>query len=136
VAYSSNESGRYEIYVRPFDPNSPTGIPPGGGKWQVSTQGGLSPRWNSDGKELFYVAPDGTVMSVEVTGNAVFQSGTPKPLFKPKGFSLTTTNVTVANWDASSDGKKFIFPVTQSTNTPGQPTKFTVVLNWPSLLKK
>jgi Tol biopolymer transport system component len=136
VAYSSNESGRYEIYVRPFDPNSPTGIPPGGGKWQVSTQGGFSPRWNSDGKELFYVAPDGTVMSVEVTGSAVFQSGTPKPLFKPKGFSLTTTGVTIANWDASSDGKKFIFPVTQSANTPGPATKFTVVLNWPSLLKK
>jgi eukaryotic-like serine/threonine-protein kinase len=136
VAYSSNESGRYETYVRPFDPNSPTGIPPGGGKWQVSTGGGFSPRWNSDGKELLYVAPDGTVMSVEVTGNAVFQSGTPKPLFKPKGFSLTTTTVTVANWDASSDGKKFIFPVAQSANTPGPPTKFTVVLNWTSLLKK
>jgi Tol biopolymer transport system component len=136
VAYSSNESGRYEIYVRPFDPTSQTGIPPGGGKWQVSTQGGFSPRWNSDGKELFYVAPDGTVMSVEVTGNAVFQSGTPKPLFKPKGFSLTTSNVTVANWDATSDGKKFIFPVLQSANAPGSPTKFTVVLNWTSLLNK
>jgi eukaryotic-like serine/threonine-protein kinase len=136
VAYSSNESGKFEIYVRPFDPNSPTGIPPGGGKWQVSTQGGLSPRWNGNGKELLYVAPDGTVMSVAVSGTPVFQSGIPKPLFKPKGFSVTTSNVTVANWDASSDGKKFIFPVTQSANTPGPPTKFTVVLNWTSLLKK
>jgi len=84
------------------------------------------------------VASDGTVMSVEVTGNAAFQSGIPKALFKPKGFSLTTTNTNaaVANWDSSSDGKKFIFPVTQSGNTPGPPTKFTVVLNWTSLLKK
>src|SRR5215471_6681370 len=60
VQYSSKESGRAEVYVRPFDPSSPTGTPPGGGKWQVSTQGGVSPRWNSNGKELFYVAPDYT----------------------------------------------------------------------------
>jgi eukaryotic-like serine/threonine-protein kinase len=78
VAYMSNESGRWEIYVRPFDATSPTGTPPGGGKWQVSTGGGLSPRWNSDGKELFYLAPNGTVMSVEVSGSAAaFHPGYP-----------------------------------------------------------
>ena len=132
VAYSSHESGRWEIYVRPFDPNSPTGTPPGGGKWQVSTQGGLTPRWNGNGKELFYVALDGTVVSVEVSGTSTFQSGIPKPLFKPKGFG---TQDVAANWDASSDGKKFIFPLSQSA-TATAPTKFTVVLNWPSLLKK
>jgi Tol biopolymer transport system component len=135
VAYSSNESGRYEVYVRPFDPNSPTGTPPGGGKWQVSTEGGMSPRWNGDGKELFYMTPDGTVMSVEVSGtNGVFQSGTPKPLFKPKG--LVQDSASYVNWDASSDGKKFIFPVAQSANAPASPTKFIVVLNWTSLLKQ
>jgi Tol biopolymer transport system component len=137
VAYSSNESGRFEIYVRPFDPNSPTGIPPGGGKWQVSTQGGLSPRWNSNGRELFFVTPDGAVMSVEVAGNAVFQSGIPKPLFKPKAFAVTTNSIaTFAVWDVSSDGKKFIFPVSPSATGAAPPTKFTVVLNWPSLMKK
>jgi len=133
VAYSSDESGRFEIYVRPFDPNSPTGIPPGGGRWQVSTGGGLTPRWNSNGKELFYVALDGTVMSVEVRGGTVFQSGTPKPIFKPKGFSPQAIS---AYWDVTSDGKKFIFPVSQSANAPHQLIRFTVVLNWPSLLKK
>ena len=133
VAYSSNESGRYEVYVRPFDPNSPTGTPAGGGKWQVSTGGGFSPRWSSNGKELFYVAPDGTVMSVEVSGSGAFQSGAPKPLFKPKGLAPQPSQY--FNWDASSDGKKFIFAVPQSANA-GSPTKFTVVLNWPSLLKK
>jgi len=135
VAYSSDESGRYEIYVRPFDPNSPTGTPPGGGKWQVSTQGGTSPRWNSNGKELFYVAPDGTVMSVEVGGTATaFQSGIPKPLFKPTG--LASQLSIAVDWDASSDGKKFIFPISQAANGTAPPTKFTVVLNWPALLKK
>ena len=133
VAYTSNESGRYEIYV-PFDANSPIGTPLGGGKWQVSTQGGLSPRWNSNGKELFYVAPDGTVMSVEVTGNGVFRCGIPKPLFTPKGPVHHPDNY--FSWDASSDGKKFIFAVSPPAGTPAQPARFTVVLNWPSLLKK
>jgi eukaryotic-like serine/threonine-protein kinase len=135
IAYASNESGRYEIYVRPFDPNSPTGTPTGGGKWQVSTQGGLSPRWNSNGKELFYVAPDGTVTSVDVSGSTVFQSGVPKPLFTPKG--LVPQSTAYFYWDASSDGKKFIFPVLSAfASAAAPPTKFTVVLNWTSLLKK
>ena len=132
VAYTSRESGRYEIYVRPFDPNSPTGTPPGGGKWQVSTNGGVGPHWSGDGKELFYVALDGTVMSVAVSGDAAFQSGIPKPLFKPKGFTPVPS---LRNWDASSDGKKFIFVVSQSASAAAPP-KFTVVLNWPSLLRK
>ena len=134
VAYSSNESGIYEIYVRPFDPNSPNGTPPDGGKWQVSTEGGMSARWNSNGKELFYVALDGTVMSVEVGGASVFQFGTPKPLFKAKGFRTYLDNA--ALWDASSDGKKFIFPISQFASGIASPTRFTVVLNWPSLMKK
>ena len=134
VAYSSAESGRFEVYVRPFDPNSPTGTPPGGGKWQVSTQGGLSPRWNRNGKELLYVALDGTVMSVEVSGTSVFQSGIPKPLFKPNlpGSRLSTS----AHWDASSDGRKFIFAAATAPSAAAPLARFTVVLNWPSLLKK
>jgi WD40 repeat protein len=138
VAYSSNESGRWEIYVRPFDPTSPTGIPPGSGKWQVSTQGGVSARWNSNGKELFYVALDGTVMSVEVSGTAAaFQSGIPKPLFKVKGFSSTTiSGVTFAYWDVSPDGKKLILAVLPPASAAAPPPRVTVVLNWPSLLKK
>ena len=136
VAYSSKESGRYEIYVRPFDPNSPTGTPQSGGKWQVSTGGGISPRWNSNGKELLYVALDGTVMSVEVSGTtAAFQSGIPKPLFKPKGLVAQGAD-DYSNWDASSDGKKFIFAVSPSESGAAPPIKFTVVLNWPSLLKR
>jgi eukaryotic-like serine/threonine-protein kinase len=138
IAYSSRESGRYEIYVRPFDPNAPTGTPPGAGKWQVSTEGGSSPRWNGNGRELFYIAPDHTVMSVEVSGTGgVFRSGIPRPLFKPKG--LVPQPDYGVFWDASADGKKFIFAVSQSPDAaaaPAPPARFTVVLNWTSLLRK
>ena len=73
-------------------------------------------------------------MSVAVSGDAVFQHGTPKPLFKPKGVLLQPTGYSF--WDVSSDGKKFIFPVSLSASQAAPPTKFTVVLNWPSLMKK
>jgi len=74
-------------------------------------------------------------MSVEVSGsNGVFQSGIPKPLFKPKGYSPLHTDY--VDWDASSDGKKFIFPVSSSASEAAPATRFTVVLNWPSLMKK
>ena len=74
VAYESNESGRYEIYVQPF--------PGPGGKWQVSTNGGTAPVWRRDGKELFYVAPDRKLMAVPVKTGAVFEPETAAPLFE------------------------------------------------------
>ncbi len=58
LAYASNESGRYEIYVRTFPESS--------GKWLVSAAGGVQPRWRRDGHELFYVAPDGRLMAVPI----------------------------------------------------------------------
>jgi eukaryotic-like serine/threonine-protein kinase len=73
VAYMSNESGRYEIYVRPFPgPSSPSGADGrGGGQWQVSTAGGMYPRWGPGGKELDYIAPDGTLMAAPIAVNGV-----------------------------------------------------------------
>ena len=76
IAYQSNESGRFEIYVQPF--------PGPGGKSQVSTNGGAQVRWRRDGKELFYIALDGRLMAVPIrlasNGQAV-EAGTPVPLF-------------------------------------------------------
>jgi Tol biopolymer transport system component len=74
VAYQSNESGRFEIYVLPF--SGP------GGKKMVSTSGGIHPRWSRDGTELFYLAPDGTLTSarIVVTGQTI-EPGVPVPLF-------------------------------------------------------
>jgi len=66
LAYASNETSRYEIYVRPF--------PASGGKWQVSSEGGIYPQWRRDGRELFYVAPDNKLMAVPI--QAAGQTGT------------------------------------------------------------
>jgi len=73
-------------------------------------------------------------MSVAVSGTAVFQSGIPKALFRPKG--VLPQPLGTVYWDVSSDGKKFAFPVSQSASGAALPPRFTVVLNWPSLLKK
>src|SRR4029077_15085112 len=76
IAYTSNESGRDEVYVRPF--------PKAGGKWLVSTGGGSQPRWRADGNEIFYIAADAHLMAVPVSatleGRAI-DAGTPLMLF-------------------------------------------------------
>ena len=74
LAYVSDESGKAEVYVRPF-PVSP-------GIWPVSTGGGSQPRWRRDGKELFYLALDGKLMVVEVNAGERFRAGVPKALFQ------------------------------------------------------
>ena len=91
----------------------------------VSQTGGAYPRWRRDGKELFYLRPDGELMAADVSlSGAAFEHGIPKPLFK-----ATYVN----GWDVSADGKRFLFAVA-TTETPQSP--FTVVLNWMSMLKK
>jgi Tol biopolymer transport system component len=126
IAYTSNESGVPEVYVRPFDPSSQSGLPPNGGKWLVSRGGGQSPRWRGDSKELFYLAPGGNVMSVEVAANpAAFQASEPKLLFKSASGSV--------EWDAAPDGKRFLLPVPVAQ---GGREEFSVILNWQAGLKK
>jgi eukaryotic-like serine/threonine-protein kinase len=127
VAYGSDESGDFEIYVRRFSPEPTAKGSDTGGKWQISYGGGTEPRWSGDGKELYYLTRDSKVMVVEVSTSSVFQAGTPKLLFQaPQQFERTVGDYTV-------DGKRFLFlvPAEQTRQAP-----FTVVLNWPSLLKK
>jgi Tol biopolymer transport system component len=128
VAYESNRSGRYEIYLLPFDKDSPTGIPATAGEYQVSIAGGSMPRWNPNGKELFFFAPDGTLMAAELTGNPKSLTKIPQPVFKSPSLSRPV------EWDISPDGKKFLFPIPVAASTTTRP--ITVVLNWTSLLKK
>ena len=119
IAYDSDESGRSEVYLRPFPAVE------GGGKWMVSHGGGRQPHWRGDGKELFYIGPDSSLMAVPVTASgAAFQSGTPVALFK------TPPN---QGWDVAADGKRFLFPIAVGDSAQAP---FTVVLNWMSLLKK
>jgi eukaryotic-like serine/threonine-protein kinase len=123
VAYTSDESGRYEIYVRRFSAKTASAT---AGKWQLSDGGGSEPRWSADGKELYYLSPDWKLMVVEVTTGSLFQAGTPKLLFQaPQQNGFTAGDYTV-------DGKRFLFlaPAEQGD------IPFTVVLNWQAGLNK
>jgi len=125
VAYVSDESGTNEIYVRPFSLGSSGTISSVGGKWLISTGGGNDPRWRGDGKELYYLASNRSLMAVEVSAIPIFQAGLPKVLFQAP--------LADANWDITADGKRFLFPAPPAESAQAH---FTVVLNWPSLLKK
>jgi len=125
IAYISDESGTDEIYVREFYSGSAQGSWDAGGKWLISKGGGTDPRWRGDGKELFYVASDGKLMSVDISAKPVFGAGAPRPLFQlPPGF---------IGGDVTGDGRRFLVgvPVAQSGSVP-----FTVVLNWQTTLNK
>ncbi|HXW91614.1 MAG TPA: protein kinase [Terriglobales bacterium] len=127
IAYKSDESGQYEVYVRPFSPDSVTAHSVAGGKWQISYGGGIRPRWSADGKELYYLAPDGKVMVVAVVTRPVFHAGTPRPLFQAPAQPGRELG------DYTVDGRRFLFPVPLGPNA--QPP-FTVVLNWQEELNK
>lgn len=122
VAYTSNESGTYQIYVRSF---------PSGGQWQVSDNGGGDPKWRRDGKELFYISADRKLMAVEVTGDGpTFQSSVPKTLFEMRIRGLPGPR---NYYDVSHDGQRFLVA---STPEEAATQPMTVVLNWLSDLKR
>jgi Tol biopolymer transport system component len=125
VAYVSNQSGLSEVYVREFATEFSSGSASRGGSVLVSHGGGTVPRWRGDGRELFYLAPDGKMMAVEVIAGEDFHAGTPTPLFQaPPGAVVG---------DVTADGKRFLLvtPVGASASVP-----FTVVLNWTEELKQ
>jgi Tol biopolymer transport system component len=126
VAYQSNESGQYEIYVIPFGAEGSAQ----GGKWQVSTAGGEDVRWRRDGKALFFIAPGQKLMEAEVSvKGGTFESGpvSALPLALPPAALF-------GGYDVAADGKSFliVMPPEQSTN----PEPLTVVQNWTAGLKK
>src|SRR5262249_40426560 len=99
LAYSSDETGRYEVYIQKF--------PLAGNKHQISTDGGMQPRWNPNGKELFYVAPDHTLMAAPVLTAPVFQVDKPKPLFEPGVYGPSIVR-SRNNYVVASNGESFI----------------------------
>lgn len=123
VAYASNESGKWEIYV--------TSFPEAHGKWEISSGGGEQPRWRGDGKELFYVSSDGKIRAVPVTVGAHFDAGVPVELFQASPRELIATSEHVF-YDVSKDGQRFLIN-TQIKNTETQP--ISVVLNWSAKLR-
>jgi serine/threonine-protein kinase len=120
LAYSSNESGRSEIFVRPF-PNT------AGGRWQISTAGGSAARWAHSGRELFYEAPSGDMMVVPVTPGPTFAPGAPARLFPLSG--LLASNV-VPLYDLTPDDKKFLMVRSAAINQAPGAGQLVVVDNW------
>ena len=120
VAYTSDESGPFEVYVRPF----PDGT---AGKWQVSVNGGWQPRWRSDGKELYYVE-DSTMMAVSVSTEPTFTPGQPQPLFESVDLITGAGELT---YDVSADGERFvtISPFEDDDEEAAPPT-VRIVQNW------
>jgi eukaryotic-like serine/threonine-protein kinase len=122
VAYISDESGQHEVYVRPF-PDAAAG------KWVVSTRGGLEPRWNRDGRELFYREGQ-AIMKVNVTLTPAFSAGAPEKLFEaPIDGSYTGDN---HRWQVSPDGQRFLL----QTFPDSRAVPIRVIVNWPALLEK
>ena len=99
VAYASDESGVWEIYVSSF--------PGAAGKWQVSRGGGTEPRWRGDGKEVFYIGPTGMLMAVPVTSETTFATGQPAPLFQIHG-RAPISSTDAFTYDVTKDGRRFL----------------------------
>jgi hypothetical protein len=120
-------SSRPEVFVESL-PREPDG-PRSARKWQISTGGGANPVWRGDGKEVFYLALDGKMMSVPIeTAEDSFRPGTPKAVFQT---GLTPGGL--REYDVSRDGNRFLLnvPVADSGEEP-----ITVIVNWPKLLEK
>ena len=126
IAYQSNESGRFEIYIQPF--------PGPGSKLQVSTNGGAQVRWGPDGKELFYIALDARLMAVPIrlaSNPQTAEPGSPTPLFATRvGGALQGTFR--QQYHVSSDGARFLM----NTITEEAASPITVILNWNPEAKK
>ncbi|MGH8772150.1 MAG: TolB family protein, partial [Burkholderiales bacterium] len=125
IAYSSNESGIWQVYVQSF--------PSSGGKWQISTNGGAQPQWRGDGKELFYLSVDRKLMAVEVNGSGpTFEASVPRPMFELRVQSVGLPGPRNF-YAAARDGQRFLV-----TSLIGDPiaTPTMVVLNWTIDLKR
>jgi serine/threonine-protein kinase len=118
IAYESNDSGAFQVFVQPFPDVR-------GGRWQISTTGGLKPAWSRDGRELFYVAND-QLMVTRIDTSQGFKPGTPEALFSTKAYYLRTNG---RNYDVAPDGRRFLMIKDQVV--AGQAALgMTVVLNW------
>jgi hypothetical protein len=132
MAYTSDESGQRDVYVRPF--------PAAEGVWRISTMGGEQPRWRADGREMFYLGADGKLMAVEVKASTgpkpEFASGAPAPLFDAH---MTYDRDDYFGYDVTADGKRFLVTTNASgpadSGTASAPN-LNVLVNWDTVLRK
>ena len=133
MAYTSNESGRSQVYVRPFPDVDE------GGRWQISTGGGDSPLWSREGGELFYRNGD-AAMVVSVKTQPAFSIETPKLLFRGMYVpsNIKTNDPQSNTWDISPDGKRFLMMKESGSSASAArgPRRINIVLNWFEELKQ
>jgi serine/threonine protein kinase len=131
LAYVTNESGRDQIVVRTFPDSSK-------GQWPITRDGGVEPRWRrKDGAELYYLAPDGKVMTVTITARGEkFVPGTPTELFPAPPLSPQPTSL-LRRYDVTADGQKFLFAaIADTSSSPAASTPIIAIVNWTHALKK
>ena len=128
----SNESGRPEIYVRPFVAPAASAASDratanrAGGQWQVSTAGGLFPGWRPDGKELYYLGPDGQMMAAPITlTGTTLEPGPPVALFDTRIYGGGADNQQGRQYDVTRDGRFLINTVLDDAASP-----ITILQNW------
>jgi Tol biopolymer transport system component len=126
LAYVSDESGNYEVYVQPFSSDGKLV----GEKKRISTGGGNQPRWRRDGQELFYIAADGQMMVVgaKISGT-IFEPSPPNPLFKTQ--MLATPVQSNSDYDVTADGQRFLIGTMVGVATP-----VSIILNWTAGLEQ
>ena len=121
VAYTSNESGKFQVYVQTY--------PLSDRKWQVSTEGGYEPRWRADGQEIYYLSEDRKLMAVSVGKGPSFK--VPKMLFQTTVSEGVTSRRT--HYVPSRDGRRFLV---NTQTRDALPSPITVVINWQANLGK
>jgi Tol biopolymer transport system component len=119
IAYNDLESGRPQVFVVPF--------PPTGERWKISPLGGTQPEWRADGRELFFLDAARELMSVDIPSQSHFAAGLPRLLFQTTLFGFDQNE----EYRVTADGQRFLLRV-----PVGGPARTTLVLNWPSLLRK
>lgn len=126
IAYDSSQSGEPQIYVRRFPATSQV--------WRISANGGFAPEWRADGKELFFLGTDGTMMAAAVKSDAEFEAGSPALLFDTPLKGRTAGQTTILSlYAVAADGQRFLFA---QRPDEGNSPPITVVLNWAAALKK
>jgi DNA-binding winged helix-turn-helix (wHTH) protein/Tol biopolymer transport system component len=123
IAYSSDETGSYEVYLQSF-PNP-------GSKRAVSVGGGTEPHWRRDEREIFYVAPDRSLMAVAVTPGEIPQLGPPRRLFRLP--TITRDRLNIAHYDVSTDGQRFLV---HTVATGAQADSLKMLVNWTAAVNR
>jgi serine/threonine-protein kinase len=131
LAYQSNSSGTFEVYVRPFPDVA-------SGQWLVSTTGGAEPLWARDSRELFYRAPNGGVMRVSIASGSTWSAGAPVQLIDGRSYLVGATGSSTVSrtYDVSGDGKRFLM-IKRGEAPPQTSTaeRIVVVQHWFEELK-